>query len=134
TYTPRMDNESPDDTPDIQVNLVPITAHGGDNWDQEQQFRQHPPEWREEAFELWAFVFGRNANATSREMERRGKRVPTQTILRWARTDNWRDKATDRLREMAPDVQAGIITDLISAAHGSLQASRKVIHDINSRD
>src|SRR5690606_22046924 len=74
------------------------------------------------------------ANATSREMERRGKRVPTQTILRWARTDNWRDKATDRLREMAPDVQAGIITDLISAAHESLQASRKVIHDINSRD
>lgn len=133
-----MDNEL--EPKEIKLDLVPIASSGGygdgsdGNWDQEQQFRQHPKEWREEAFELWAFVFGRNANATAREMENRGKKVPTQTILRWARTDNWRDKAADRLRDMAPDVQAGIITDLISAAHESLQASRKVIHSVNTRD
>lgn len=80
-----------------------------------------PAECRDLAYQLWAFVCGRNAAKVAAMLADRGSSVPERTVQYWASSGEWAKRASDDLGRIAPDIRQQTIAELI---YGGLEAAR----------
>jgi hypothetical protein len=81
---------------------------------------RYPRHVRDLAFQLWAFKCSRRLECVEQELSAAAEGwdcVPGERTLRhWATKGNWPAAAAQALHSVAPDMVAGLVTDLIAGA------------------
>lgn len=95
------------------------------------------PDEKEIAFQVWAFLAGRNAARTAEilasppgEMEqfnREPVEIPARTIRDWVHRYHWHEKAEQRLKEAAPAIHNQVVQETIIASLQSIQHLRDIV-------
>lgn len=87
---------------------------------------RYDDETRDEAYQLWAFRYGRNAERVAEAMQERFPGLDGRTVRYWAQRDDWAVKVRQDLTALAPAIQQAIITDVIAGAGEGAQHLRAV--------
>jgi hypothetical protein len=89
----------------------------------------HPDESRDMAYQLWAFVAGRNATEVARLLasDAYGSHtVPARTVQHWASTEGWAERARDDVHRIAPDIRYQTFSELMFGALDGARYIRQV--------
>lgn len=90
--------------------------------------KQWPDETRELAYQLWAYVHGRDAKAVAATLAREHHAtVPERTLQHWASSGRWAERAAGDLAAIAPALHQGIVADLILGAVESARLLRRSV-------
>lgn len=88
----------------------------------------YPKEYREWAFQLWAFEYSRNVSAVARRLISPQEDDPLpainidrSTVQYWSQQEKWPEKLSKRFQELAPDMHESILQNLMFS---SLEFSR----------
>jgi hypothetical protein len=97
----------------------------------------HPVEYREWAYQLWAYLCGRRMKTVRERLmfPEEGdtwpaRDIPIDTLYTWERTQKWKDRVREEVRRIAPDLHETIMSNLIMASH---EASRWVLDMAHDR-
>lgn len=86
-------------------------------------------EARQLAYEVWTFRAGRNAAETARILraEHDETHAITDRVIRgWVVSEDWSNRANADLEAVAPNIYAGIVTDLLHGAQAGASYLRRV--------
>lgn len=80
----------------------------------------YPKEYREWAFQLWAFEYSRNVSAVARRLISPEEDDPLpainidrSTVQYWSQQDKWPEELSKRFSELAPDMHESILQNLM---------------------
>jgi hypothetical protein len=97
---------------------------------------RHPAEYREWAYQLWAYVCGRNTVTVAKRLKYpiegdawTARDIPAQTIVTWSRNDKWKDRVREEVRRIAPDLHETMMSNLIMASHEASRWLLDMMHD-----
>ena len=93
-----------------------------------------PAETKEYAFQLWAYICGRNAGAVARKLREENllpREMPhvrvQETVAHWAKRYNWRLRVTHDFAMIAPDLHDQLAQEIILGARSSVAHLRHVV-------
>lgn len=96
----------------------------------------HPPEYKEWAYQLWAYVCGRHAPTVHNRLlyplegdAWPARDIPVITINSWSRNAKWKDRVRDEVRRIAPDMHETMMSNLIMASHEMSKWMLDMAHD-----
>lgn len=101
-------------------------------------FEPHPPEYREIAYEIYAFLADQNATKTANrinnplphdEWAAPEREIPARTIRAWAKTGKWSERAAKAFREIAPGIHAQVDQSIVAATVEAASYLRDLIND-----
>jgi hypothetical protein len=94
---------------------------------------RYPTRVRDLAFQLWAFRCSRHLTCVAYELTSVGRAegwdcIPSERTLRhWATKGDWAAATARTLRNIAPDLMEGLVTDLIMGAAEGMTYLREVL-------
>lgn len=87
----------------------------------------HPEETRELAYQLWAFIAGRNAARVAALLAQdHDTAVPERTVQYWANHYNWAQRASEDVARIAPDLRYQAFSELLFAGLDGARYIRRV--------
>lgn len=100
----------------------------------------YPQEYRDFGFELWAFVYDRNAAKVADRLNNPLPEDPTyavkderqispRTIRKWADTKHWLEKAEALFKEIAPGIHNQAFATILASSTEAAAYLRHVIND-----
>lgn len=95
---------------------------------------RYPDETKELAYQLWAFLAGRNASEVSRMLateEHGAVTVPRETVAYWAREYGWAARVDRELESIAPDLRRQAFSELLIAGHEATRYLREVMRGMH---
>ena len=83
------------------------------------------------AYQLWAFVCGRNAEKVSAAMKTgdwgAAIDITSRTVRDWAVNGRWEERQREDMQRIAPDLRGGILTELLLAGKEAAEYARGVV-------
>ena len=102
----------------MDTRLVPFTSHHGTRYDEET---------RERARELWFFLYGRNAEAGAKALEKECPGLEGRTVRRWAADGEWATWGEAAIGELAPGLAEAVVIDLVAGGPESVAYLRAAV-------
>lgn len=98
-------------------------------------------ETKEYAYQLWAYICGRNAGAVARRLREENmlpREMPhvrvQETVAHWAKKYEWRLRIKSDFKVIAPDLHDMIAQEVILGARESVEYLRKVVGEPGKHD
>lgn len=98
--------------------------------------RRYTSNHRDLAYQLWAFVCNRSAEKVSAEMLSGNwgdsVDITSRTIRNWATDEKWEERVREDMQRIAPDIRAGIMSELLLSGKEAAEYVRGVIRGSES--
>jgi hypothetical protein len=98
--------------------------------------KAYSDEYRQWAYQLWAFVYARNVTAVTKHLQEPkegdpfgAQSITSKTIRNWIDRENWPSKLATDMKMIAPDMHGAVVTNLLTSALKFSEFLADLAHD-----